>query len=291
MGRRMTGMPGVDRDPLIPQVLGESILKHLIALEIRYQRENDTEPRVAVFSGFAIAHRGIMFWVTADHCLKLLKTLRDSPSVRVGAVRWHDRYSHKDAAAIPTDLHTVLRWAYGTDPPDIGIILPRQNVQDLVAANPNVVPLSLEEEIPAGFEHYGYCIAGLPAEAVESIVTDAGAVWITSWTGRVAIITTTLDVTPDGGQLPEGYEAVEGCMYGHIDTKDVIASIEGMSGGPVLGIARRGHEWHWRLVGVQSAWFPNLQIVRIAKIDTVVAFANALCDLIPAAHGQREPDE
>jgi len=280
------------RDPLIPELLGPSILRHLVALEIHYTTEDHPEPRVSVVSGFAIAHRGIMFWVTADHCLKLLKKMLVHPELHVGLVRWNDRYSHQDAAVIPTDLESVLRWAYGANPPDVGVVLPRQNVQDLVAANPNVVPLSLQEAPPEGFEHVGYCVVGLPAEAVETIVTDAGSAWVTSWTGKVAGITTNLDIDPGGDQLPAGYQPVEGCLYGYIDTKDVITSIEGMSGGPVLAISRSGDRWHWRLFGVQSAWFPDRQIIRVAGIDTLVAFADVLCDRIPAAYdrGTRDDD-
>ena len=97
-------------------------------------------------------------------------------------------------------------------------------------------------------------------------------------------ITSHLDVHEGDAIFPEGVKARPGCMYGLIDTKTVVNDIDGMSGGPVFEVLRNGEQWHWRLVGVQSSWFRNLQLVCIARTEQLRDTADWICDRIPGAH-------
>src|SRR5262245_31001930 len=90
-------------EPLqIPKILGERFRDRLISLEVSYETSDHPRPRIALISGFAVAHRGILFWVTANHCLAALQELDTSPDARVGSVRWCDRFGNAAAQAIPT---------------------------------------------------------------------------------------------------------------------------------------------------------------------------------------------
>lgn len=280
-------MTSARRDPPIPRELADRVLQHLIALEVQYKLEREGAPRIAIISGFAVAHRGLLFWVTANHCLKALKDLRDASGVQMGIVRLHDRYAHPAAVSIPTDLDTILQWACGDQETDVGIALPRQMIQDLVAANPKVVPLEFDSPVPDGFEHSCYCIAGFPEEVQRPVIIDHREYWLTKWNGKVLCITTRLDVDEADANFPEGCKRIPGCMYGLIDTKLVVESIVGMSGGPAFEVSRKGEQWHWRLVGVQSSWFADRQLVCIARAERLTALADAICDRIPAAHPKK----
>jgi hypothetical protein len=255
-----------------------------LALEVQYKLHSEPTPRIVVISGFAVAHRGLLFWITAAHCLESLKKLRNAAGVELGPVRLHDQFPHPAAQAIPIDLDSMLQYAFGDPVTDGGIALPRQMVQELVAANPQLKPLQFDSAAPDGFEHSCYCIAGLPTEFQKSIVVDSREYWLTHWSGKVLCITSHLDVHEGDAIFPEGVKARPGCMYGLIDTKTVVNDIDGMSGGPVFEVLRNGEQWHWRLVGVQSSWFRNLQLVCIARTEQLRDTADWICDRIPGAH-------
>ncbi|GJM23584.1 MAG: hypothetical protein DHS20C15_34990 [Planctomycetota bacterium] len=267
-----------DQPPLIPEKFGLRFREHLISLEVTYETTEHPVPRIAVISGFALAHHGFLFWVTANHCLAELQKLHRSKKAHVGQVRWCDRFSNAAAQAIPTSIPEVLKYAIGREGPDVGVVVPRQNVQDLVAANENVVPLTLNQQVRDGFEHVGYCLVGLPHEALGAEVGESGDNWVTSWNGKIACITSHLEIPHDSTELPSPGQP--DYMYGRIHLKGLIHDISGMSGGPVFAIGQRGSDWQYRLVGVQSAWFKNHQITCVAKIGHVEQMADRLCEHI-----------
>ncbi|MFN7590381.1 MAG: hypothetical protein ACK501_05940 [Planctomycetota bacterium] len=117
------------RDPAIPKALADHLPRHLLALEVQYKLHSEPTPRIVVISGFAVAHRGLLFWITAAHCLESLKKLRNAAGVELGPVRLHDQFPHPAAQAIPIDLDSMLQYAFGDPVTDGGIALPRQMVQ------------------------------------------------------------------------------------------------------------------------------------------------------------------
>jgi hypothetical protein len=54
--------------------------------------------------------------------------------------------------------------------------------------------------------------------------------------------------------------------------QEVLAEIKGMSGGPVISVDRESGGIRYRLVGLQSEWLPSSKIIRVEKIESVVAF-------------------
>lgn len=259
--------------PLIPREFGERFRRHMVALEVFFTRTGGRDPQHVVFSGFLLEHGGVQFWVTAAHCLDALRMLHSDVECDVIAARWSDRFDVSAAAVIPTDLDHVLSLSVSRRPPDVGVVLPRLNAQQLLRANPSVAPLSACTAPEPGHAHVGYCIVGLPSERIDSSVSETNDNWITSWNGQVACITSHLDLPADHDCVAQDFWGDQDCMYGHIDCGEVLDSIVGMSGGPVFSVSRQGDQWSYRLVGVQSAWMPHEQIVRIARIEPVVAIA------------------
>lgn len=77
-----------------------------------------------------------------------------------------------------------------------------------------------------------------------------------------------ISIRPAGFQVnllqekPAGFsESNSPRIYGKINTDGVVASIRGMSGGPLLGFKRVNGVGHYWLIGVQSSWLPESHII------------------------------
>jgi hypothetical protein len=112
-------------------------------------------------------------------------------------------------------------------------------------------------------EHDHWILVGTPKEFVEyDGVTKIKARAVTAL------------ITPASAPLEAGIKS-QNQFYAQLadDPDGVVSDIDGMSGGPIFGLAYVEDRWCYQVIGVQSAWYPGIRTLAACPFST---FAKAI---------------
>ena len=256
------GMYDVGDNKLMQQLALRFYSRHLISLAgFRQPIDRNDNPignaKGFSYSGFLLTIRGVWCLVTAGHIIKKLdkhlndKTIHLTNSVIIdgwGLEAQHKQPFYFDYQRAPRMF--VLNNEYRLD---FAIIMLKTYYQRLLEAN-HVVPISevnwARQHNLSYEEHF---VLGLPTELMESTENEG----IEQLRPVPTIIPVTkLDHPPERHETP--YPQFVGKIFDNVTLKDM----DGMSGGPIIGIAKAkdGKRRYW-IVAIQSRWIRSKRIV------------------------------
>jgi hypothetical protein len=230
------------------------------------------------FSGFLLRYKHWALWCTAGHVLDEIELIRRE--ARGVQARWVDGYAGGVDAEIPLSLVDLPALRVNERGVDFGAVALRQNAVDLIQANP--VKSFLRENSwkrPNGWRADGLVVAGAPAyrTKIHQIGSDDEQVYFEVDSQYGLLCASLIDENDERRDPANPFWAVPFAWYGElIDFRQMrqageLATIKGMSGGPVFGVSREAKGYRYRLVGIQSAWLPNSHIVRATPIEALLA--------------------
>jgi hypothetical protein len=233
------------------------LCRHLVGLCVTYRHTTEKEAllpsRFTTCSGTLIAIEGALYFLTAGHVLKALKQLRDSDGVLIEHASLADIFGlgRVSDTPIPFDLKEAQLCFIDDEESglDFGIIPIGHHHTRLLAKN-RVIALSEANWISQSNVRFdGYLMLGFPAEMVSERVSEASTVIIQPTMFAVK----RMDVADD--QRATTYPR----FIGQISPDLPIKSLEGMSGGLILGFRDQPKLSYW-VVAIQSSWNPNTRM-------------------------------
>jgi hypothetical protein len=240
------------------------LLSHLVALECSYTLVQESKPETrypAYFTGFLLVVKGYPVWVTAGHIMEAIEKtiLADPKHYRDIKFRFVDTLHEGRKSQFPMpfdylaskyrsyDFHkdengVELGWDYG-------IIMPHIHYARLFSANQIAV---IQEDnwttLPEKFDWY--YLLGIP----KTTVRDEG--------GKRTVSPHLFPVTKLNEKPTQFAEQTDPMFYGIVTVSPEIGSIEGMSGGPIIGCKKMedGLVRYWFLA-IQSGWFESKRLI------------------------------
>lgn len=237
--------------------------RHFVALTYNYESLN---PDGSVFhqgetalSGFVIELHGVWFWVTAGHCLKdhLDQRIRKG-QIRITGGGFVDYFGYEAEHRFTVPFTYERGCGLYVEKPSLGLdfaLIPLDvNKRRLFEKN-KVIAISRDNWIhqtSLTFERFK--MLGIPADNVFTRDQPNGSSSILLQ--PVMVDVQELDPTKIDDPQSEYWFA------GRLAPEVKIASLIGMSGGPIYGF-RRDSEGHWtyHVVALQSRWRPDSRIL------------------------------
>jgi hypothetical protein len=239
--------------------------QHLTPLYFTFQK--DGHKSNGLITAFPLEVHGHWFLITAGHVLKeiedFVKSGGEVVKCRLIDTLASDAPDKKLSLPFDYEAEVTAHFDYNKGL-DFGV-LPIRSIQREAMERNHVTPFNEEMwQEPEGRADY-YMLLGAPSELAE--LDDYVAKF-----GSLIYQVLPLD------EKPEAFPEVEGSMfYGVLRESDVVSSIKGMSGGPILALRWvDGHLRYW-LHAIQSAWLPNTREIRACQ---VWAFAEILSDVV-----------
>lgn len=253
----------------------EFFARHLVALGVTHRLRGDNpsdEPRFAAYSGTLAIIRDQLHFLTAGHVLRNLQDAMASSAVEIEQAVLVDTFGSGRISnlPIPFDLKSASKFFIDEDGLDFGVIALSSYYGRLLAANGSVA-LDANNWLrqPQIFE--GYALLGLPAELTSERLSGYGdATMYPTMLGFRR-----LDSQDSGSKYPR--------FVGQLDDGLSIGSVEGMSGGPILGFRRddQGRRRYW-IIALQSAWKPGTRIIYGCPLSVIGEIVNdQTCDVSP----------
>ena len=231
---------------------------HLVCLAGSYKiLDKDENPvgdeKFYSYSGFVISIGGNWFIVTAGHVLQDLEEKSRHKQILITGRVLADYFGPEaiSNAPIPFDvLNEPKVFIDDTDLGlDVGVIYLRPYYQKLLEAN-QVLPAPFRREAIDDYsQFYGFGIVGFPNEKTKTLASSndpqAGG------TVMPVLVPIQLDaeVPVDDRPFPR--------IVGHAIDMGDLASIEGISGGPMLGYREDGEQTLYEVIGLQSRWLKS----------------------------------
>lgn len=272
------------RAPPIVDRLGPFLADHVLGLEVVAQL-GDGPPRRELFSGCLFQFCDVLFWITASHCLEEIKKITTHKSVDRIFARWQDKCSIAGAKAIPLELRDMKNIGAGELGSDVGLAFFRPNEHELVRRS-GIRPFTIDEASSVTKpKPDGYYILGYPAEArVDHVEEDAESYYV-SFDAPLVCLASDLSLPPEYHDEPASFWGRESCLYGEVELVDergeeVLRSIKGVSGGPVISLRRKNGRISYKLAGIQSSWLPESKIVRVERVENVIVLLGAVLDML-----------
>ena len=232
---------------------------HFVGLIGNHREVNSADgkvtDRVKTFriSGFVCSIDEDWYFVTAGHALKIIEDYLKLEGAAVGAVHLIDNFGAKDKTddtAIPFSnaFEKVVVVHSEIDSLDFGVIPLDKNKKQLLTSN-GIVAVDanhVHEQLTRTYS--SYAVLGLPTEVNQELATESDSMINVPSTFIVLVATSE-------GVIDEIRAQYENWLVLRLIDQDVIDSIIGMSGGPVLGFQFNddGSIRYW-VVGIQSSW-------------------------------------
>ena len=239
----------------------KAVGKHFVSLSCVRTDEKDNPIVAHIFSGFVIEVLEEWFLVTAGHVLSELREAMDAGARfriwRLGDQTGSGKYGSK---AIPFDFD-VEDWLVISDDEN-GMDYAATPLLSLFRAaleRGGIVPLS--ERVwgnPWNDEFTRRVLVGIPKESA-------------SYDG-VSVICAKFALAPMQPADPplNAERKIENQFFSKLDEdpSDIIKNLKGMSGGPIFSCKIEGSNLHYKVLGVQSSWYPSQRIVAACPIGS-----------------------
>ena len=247
--------------------------RHAVALLVSYRHRIDdphAKRRLAPFSCSVIVLDDIPCLLTAGHCIKKIEELIESHEITDISCAIGDIFGHgvKSNIPIPFDLINSPRFYIdkNEDELDFGAILLHPNHVRLLEANGIK---GIFEENWAKIDEKNldtFFILGFPEELAEKELTEDDHALVNPFL---------LKVEKPGDDIDPSLIS-DRRFVGVINGELSVASIKGMSGGPIIGLSRSNPNVYW-IVAIQSGWLSSKRIVYGCPIPRIGRYlTNAL---------------
>lgn len=275
------------RDGARCKALRDCFEQHIVGLHVGFKQ--DDEIKDMILTGCIRVHDGYCFWITAAHVIELIRKLSSDPTVEILRSVWLDHAPESLGGSLPVDLSDLSTAFLDPNGFDFGFVLlsPGYAVPLLktptIEALDSTIWLNHNNATPEGFLLVGYPsewiasedraskdtrtfrygLACLPAECIEDRGEHANVGLSTFW-GRNDCFYGQLVPFSDGGD-------------------DIVGSIRGMSGGPLLSVERHNERIRYRLFGIQSCWLEDSRMIRAAHIEPISCVLDAFTRTLKSA--------
>lgn len=243
--------------------------RHFVTLScVQTIPESSTE-KPLLFSGFMVDIRGVWFYITAGHILRDIRASLASGG-KFDIWRLGDQTAGNlfNDTAIPFDFD-IDRWIVIEDEEEgldyAALALNELYCRCLHAGG--VTPINNEGWGNHLTEYDQWILVGVPSESVtydeKSIITARP---------------TMLPIIPCEEPKAAGKRA-SNQFYGRIkqDSLSEKIDIDGMSGGPIFGVMRCDQKLRYKVIGVQSSWYPLSRVIAACPFSSL---AHALEKLV-----------
>lgn len=246
--------------------------RHLVSLSGWYyaSASKETDPgelHLFSYSGFIISFHGFWCLATAGHILEDLEENLAKGLIRV------ERYALLDTFGHEVISHEPIPFIYSQAPKffvndreaglDFALIGLGPYYQHLLQANgvEAVTQENWEKQKEVDFGRF--MMIGLPQEAIEaSSWKSQGKVHFKALVRPMTLEIEKIQKAPNGSE-----ETRYPRFIGKINGDMPLNSIQGMSGGPILGFNKQGNKY-W-IVAIQSSWLPESKIIFGCPILTI----------------------
>jgi hypothetical protein len=240
------------------------------------RQHGGAEEKVLVFSGFLVEGGDVWFYVTAGHILRDIRaSLANGGEFDVWRLDDQTAGNRFNGAAIPYAFD-IDKWLV-IDDEDVGLdyaALPLDTIYRLQLKAGGAIPIDKVAWGDHVTEHDQWALVGIPYETVaydqENIIT-----------GRIAV----MPLEPAEEPAVAGRKA-ENQFYARLTDLGNVKDIGGMSGGPVFALKKVEGEWKYKVIGVQSTWYPSARTIAACPF---VSLGASLEELVEAAKAPMEP--
>ena len=255
------------------------VCRHFVVLTGTYFQLDDSGKPVSgelifTYSAFVMSFGGVWFLTTAGHVIKEINKFTQHKNIKIrefNLLDWTGTNAKHDTL-IPFDYENaapsgIYDKEFGVD---FGYMILSNHDKRLLQAN-GIIAFEEKDWIkqPKDEDYVAYCVLGVPKQLVEQKLG-------VSITGRQYIGTLSADLlwlrrvqeSPDEGQTTQLPRFVAEIA----DLGDLL-SIEGMSGGPVFGLAKQDGRLKYWPVAVQSSWDKKTKTIYACPL---APFANVL---------------
>jgi hypothetical protein len=269
----------VDFDPSAArEMLADMLIRTLVGIVVVYRHKDDqaTKPdRIASYSGTLIRLGAMTAILTAGHVVEGLQQLIASPDHTISSVVLADTFgdSRKHKEPIPFALQASLMFFRDNEEAglDFGLIALSDYYNRLLAANGALVIDEGHWRSQAEVQFDNCFVVGLPEEMTIDTVVGGDKALIQPFMFKVK-------------PVPEGYGLATRFprFVGRIEHELGIASVVGMSGGPIVGFSSANPGQYW-VVAVQSSWMKSERLVFGTPVPVIADFVLDLFSAVVAS--------
>lgn len=218
---------------------------HLIAIIFNFTVGDDesSEARSHIWSATYIEIDGRFFFLTGGHCIRQFEAARN------GCLSEFTCYIDDGAgskaefqSAIPFDYLGAVKYAYDEGHLDYGLIEVRESYQQLLTANKIEAIREVHWAKQRDIDFLGYALLGIPAETTHALASRPGEIYA--------------QFEPTLIFLRKTAQSGERRFTTFLPEDRAISSVQGMSGGPIIGFAERNGLRYW-LFAIQSSWIES----------------------------------
>lgn len=237
----------------------KTVGRHFVSLSCVQHPPGKSPKRTFVFSGFLIEAKGLWFYITAGHILRdIRESLEQGGQFELWRLDDQTAGNRFSGAAIPFgfDLDSwivVENKEIGLD--YAALALHPFYVRQLQAGG--AVPIGKDAWGDHIAEHDYWALVGIPSETVsyESDSTISGGVVV-------------MPLEPASEPEAAGRTA-ENKFFARIKDMSAVTDIDGMSGGPVFSLKKTEGKWRYKVIGVQSSWYPKARVIAACPIASL----------------------
>ena len=240
--------------------VAKSVGRHFVTLSCVQYPPGSDEMRIHVFSGFVVAIAGEWFYMTAGHILRDIRSALQSGSTfniwRFGDQTAGNKFND---TAIPYAF-AAEQWFLLEDE-SRGLDYATVYIGGLYRQQLEAGGVSALDKNAWGdhaTEHDHWALIGIPQETV----SYDGKTVISARVVMVPLLAT--DAPPVADQKAENQ------FYAKLadDSEEFVQDVVGMSGGPVFMLSQIDEAWKYKVIGVQSGWYPSTRVVAICPFAT-----------------------
>ena len=252
--------------------VAKSIGRHFVTLSCVQHRPESDETHIHIFSGFFVAVKGEWFYMTAGHILRDIRSAIEGGSTfdvwRFGDQTAGNRFQDM---AIPYAFD-IEQW-FVLEDAEAGLDYATVHIGGLYRKQLEAGGVTALDKNAWGdhlSEHGHWVLAGIPKETV-------------SYDGKTVISARFVMAPLTSADAPESAgRKAENKFYAKLadDSERCVNDIDGMSGGPVFTLRLVDETWKYKVIGVQSAWYPSSRVVAVCPFAT---FGEALEPVVEEA--------
>jgi hypothetical protein len=275
------------------------ISRHLVSLSCVYYHVDNAGkvtagPFLAACSGFVMSFGEVWYLITAGHVISGKESLNElfaSPNVKIVECFLVDLFGldAKHQNTIPFDYEGSIRYGVDKDGVDWGFVMLNPNLRRLLETNGVVAVAETNWMLQHRVEDFfGYLLLGIPKESVIADPSLAKGDSDSYGTAGIALLQIKkLDAVPEGAETTPMDRFI-----GEITNLGELRSIEGMSGGPIFGLAIINDQLFYWVVAIQSSWYGGKYVFGTLVPPVARAFYEALVSYSPPEiTGETVPDE
>lgn len=262
--------------PEVAAILMKQFKKHMLGLYIALRKDNTSEFRQIIYTGFILNYKNIPFWVSAGHVInniiEIFEKYKDYENVK----SWADDYFIKGAESVPAsferkDIFSTFK--KGNDPDFGAIRIPNFDAYALFK-NENLMPIDEniwykhEKATPAGYYIFWY-----PEDLQEPASVQKSKELKTHILKYSYVCIPVKKIEYDSPEVNKLIFNNPNDFYGKIMLPlggDGPTSIKGMSGSPIFSIERNEDNLIYRLYGILKSWDKTKSIIRAEHIRKII---------------------